>query len=743
MPDVDAPLRILHLEDSPLDAEVIREGLIDAGLSPQLDWAANKDEFISCLQSKQYDLILADYRLPGFDATGALVLAKSFAPGIPFIAVTGAVGEEQAVALLKQGATDYILKDRLAKLPQAIERALNEAAEQKARKDAEAKLYRLNRELRAISDCNQTLMRALDEPSLLDQICRIICTEAGYRVAWVGYAESDAAKTLRPVAWAGEMCSSVVTGHMSWANEADATGGCIRTGRPVLFGAASAEPPPVLPKGCRSGVFLPLTDEDETAFGVLAIYSDEENVITADELRLLEELAGDLAFGIVTQRTRAERKAAEKQIEHLAFYDSLTELPNRRLLMDRLQQAMASRSRNRGALLFIDLDNFKILNDTCGHDVGDQLLIEVAQRLHTCVRTGDTISRLGGDEFIVMLKDLSESSSEAAAQATVIGEKILEELNRPYTIAGVEHHSTPSIGATLFVNHDSSVEELLKQADIAMYQAKSAGRNTLRFFDPGMQATIAARANLEAALRQSIQEGQFVLHYQAQVDRQRNIVGAEVLLRWQHPSQGMVAPAHFIPLAEETGLILPIGQWVLTEACVRLAAWSNDPGRRTLTLAVNVSARQFRQSDFVDSVRRVLAITGAPAARLKLELTESVVLDNIEDAIRKMHALKELGVGFSMDDFGTGYSSLSYLTQLPLDQLKIDQSFVRNLPDSHNDAVVAQAIITLAQSLCLAVVAEGVETEAQRQFLDQHGCPIFQGYLFSKPVTLASFEALI
>jgi diguanylate cyclase (GGDEF)-like protein/PAS domain S-box-containing protein len=448
---------------------------------------------------------------------------------------------------------------------------------------------------------------------------------------------------------------------------------------------------------------------------------------------------------VVTMTDITARKEAERAIAHLAFYDSLTRLPNRRLLLDRLQQALAlsARSLRKGALLFIDLDNFKILNDTIGHDVGDRLLCEVAQRLDGSVRMGDTVARLGGDEFVVLLEDLDSCPQEAAAQAKIVGEKILAELNRPYLIGEHTHHSTPSIGVALFTDTGNSVDELLKHADIAMYQAKSAGRNALRFFDPEMQAALAARATLEAALRQGIQNNQFVLHYQPQVDSVHGIVGAEALLRWDHPDRGTISPAQFVPLAEETGLILPIGQWVLETACAVLRDWAADARTRELFLSINVSARQFRQPDFVDQVRGVLDSSGAPPERLKLELTESLVLDDIERTIQKMHALRQIGVRFSMDDFGTGYSSLSYLTRLPLDQLKIDQSFVRKLPDSATDAAVVQTIITLARSLGLAVIAEGVETEPQRQFLESHGCPAYQGYLCSKPVPLAAYQKLL
>jgi diguanylate cyclase (GGDEF)-like protein/PAS domain S-box-containing protein len=454
---------------------------------------------------------------------------------------------------------------------------------------------------------------------------------------------------------------------------------------------------------------------------------------------------GDVTHYVGTMTDITERKEAENKIEHLAFYDLLTDLPNRQLLLDRLHQAMMgnSRSHHMGALLFIDLDNFKILNDTCGHDIGDKLLVEVAQRLTICVREGDTISRLGGDEFVVMLEDLNGNPSEAAAQAKAVGEKIIAVLNRPYAIANREHHSTPSIGATLFSGTGNSVDELLKQADIAMYQAKTAGRNTLRFFDPDMQANLAARAESEAALRLGIQRGEFLLHYQAQLDSEHGIIAAECLLRWNRPDHGLVPPAAFIPLAEETGLILQIGQWVLESACRKLAAWSGDARTSQLSLAINVSALQFRQKDFVEQVKRALSNSGAPADHLKLELTESLVLDDIEDSNNKMRALKAIGVGFALDDFGTGYSSLSYLTRLPLDQLKIDRSFIRNLPDNPNDAVVVQTIITLASSLGLSVIAEGVETEAQRAFLEQHGCPVYQGYLFKKPMDSERFDKLL
>jgi diguanylate cyclase (GGDEF)-like protein/PAS domain S-box-containing protein len=435
------------------------------------------------------------------------------------------------------------------------------------------------------------------------------------------------------------------------------------------------------------------------------------------------------------------RKAAADEIQHLAFYDSLTTLPNRRLLLDRLQQALAAsaRSKRQGALLFIDLDNFKTLNDTLGHDKGDLLLQQVAQRLANCVREGDTVARLGGDEFVVMLEDLSANHREAAAQAESVGEKILSALNDPYRLASHEHCSTPSIGVTLFNDHENSIDELLKQADLAMYQAKAAGRNTMRFFDPEMQAVVTARAALETDLKQGVLHKQFLLHYQPQVNAEGRVTGAEALLRWQHPERGMVFPAEFIPLAEETGLILVLGRWVLETACFQLSEWARQPGMAHLTMAVNVSAHQFRQVDFVDQVLAAIDLHQANPHRLKIELTESLLLEDIEGIITKMNALKANGVGFSLDDFGTGYSSLSYLKRLPLDQLKIDQSFVRDVLTDPNDVVIAGTIVALARSLGLTVIAEGVEGEAQREVLASQGCRAYQGYLFGRPVAAAAF----
>ena len=439
-----------------------------------------------------------------------------------------------------------------------------------------------------------------------------------------------------------------------------------------------------------------------------------------------------------------ERKAADEKIKHLAFYDSLTGLPNRRLLMDRLGHALASSARTgkQGALLFIDMDNFKSLNDTLGHDVGDLLLQQVAQRLTSCVREVDTVSRLGGDEFMVVLENLGGQALEAASRTEAITEQVMAALNRTFQLGTYQHHCTPSIGATLFNGHQATIEELMKQADISMYKAKQAGRNTLRFFDPQMQTSVDAHAALESDLAKALEHRQFQLHYQIQVDELNCPLGAETLIRWIHPERGFVSPAQFIPLAEETGLILQIGLWVLETACAQLKIWEQDAITRDLALAVNVSAKQFRQAGFVDQVQAVVQHYGINPTLLKLELTESMLVDDIEKIIATMNTLKEAGIQFSMDDFGTGYSSLQYLKRLPLDQLKIDMSFVRDMTAKSDNAIV-QTIIAMAHSLNLNVIAEGVETEEQLQLLYSYGCHHYQGYLFSKPLPVAQFEALL
>lgn len=456
---------------------------------------------------------------------------------------------------------------------------------------------------------------------------------------------------------------------------------------------------------------------------------------------------GIVTHYVGTHTDITERKIAEEKIRHLAFFDQLTELPNRTLLLDRLKQAMIGSERNQthGAVLFLDLDHFKTLNDTLGHDHGDMLLKQVAKILSANVRQVDTVARLGGDEFIILLLGLDADAVSAAHDIETSCRKLLSALKQNYFLAGSEFHSSVSIGATLFMGEQTPIEELLKQADLAMYKSKEAGRNTFTFFDPAMEARVLTRTQMEADLRRAIQDKQFLLHYQPQVDGKSNqIVGAEVLIRWAHPVRGMVPPNDFIPSAEESGLIIQIGQWVMETSCLQLAQWAKNSAFEHLSIAVNVSVQQFCQPNFVDQVIALLEQTGANPHRLKLELTESLFVENMEDIIAKMTTLKSMGVGFALDDFGTGYSSLSYLSRLPLDHLKIDRSFVMDIETSENNIAICAATISLAHGLKLKVIAEGVEHEAQRYFLTTvHHCDYLQGYLLGKPQTLESFEALV
>jgi diguanylate cyclase (GGDEF)-like protein/PAS domain S-box-containing protein len=492
------------------------------------------------------------------------------------------------------------------------------------------------------------------------------------------------------------------------------------------------------------------------------VYSQDEWVVYPDGSKVLHETIkktfdglDGTRYGLMSvSRDITERKNQEEQIQRLAFYDSLTQLPNRRMLQDRLQLMVTTNSREErfNALFFIDLDHFKTLNDTQGHNMGDQLLIAVAARIQDSVRGEDIVARLGGDEFVALISNLDEDETTAGHVAEKVAEKIRLSICQSYKLSikenvnpnnEVNFHCTPSIGISLFKSNLTSPDEILKQADVAMYQAKAAGRNAIRFFDPAMQIALEENAAMLAELHQAIDKGELELYYQIQIDETKGIQGAEVLLRWFHPIRGMVSPLDFIPLAEESGLIIPIGRWVLESACQQLKMWESIPNRENWQISVNVSALQFKQENFVEIVQEIILANNINPHGLKLELTESMVLENVDIIIEKMHQLNQLGIDFSMDDFGTGYSSLSCLKRLPLKQLKIDQSFVRDITSDPDDAAIVQTIINLSSSLKYDVIAEGVETQEQRQFLFNNGCSQYQGYLFSRPVPITEFEELV
>lgn len=682
------PLHILLIEDDPGDAGLIEACLRPlrfSGQAPRIVAASSLGEARGHIAENLPDLILLDLALPDSAGLSTVSTVHGLAPGTPIVVLSGHRDADFEAEVLEAGAQDYLVKGEFDS--EHIGRAIRHA---RTRARLEARLKLQDAALRAVAN-------------------GIVITGPDATIQWVNPAFSE------------------MTGY----GLAEALG---RTPRDLIHsGLNDAALYDSLWRTIMAGQVWRGELVNKRKDGSLY---DEELAITP-----VRDAQGAIQHFVAFKQDISERKANEEKIRQLAFYDALTNLPNRRMLLDRLQQALAvcGRSHRAGALLFIDLDDFKGLNDTLGHDIGDLLLIQVARRLAQCVREGDTVSRLGGDEFVVMLEDLSGNLEEAALQAEGVGEKIIAALNRPYDLNGNEQRSTPSIGITLFDASHESIDDLLKRADLAMYQAKEAGRNTLRFFDHAMQAKVEARAILEAELRRGLRNGQFLLHYQPQVDGSGRVTGAEALLRWNHPRRGLVAPGEFIALAEESGLIVSLGHWVLEEACRQLTAWKSSPAHAHLTLAVNVSARQFRHPDFIDQVLAVIEHTCIDPRRLKLELTESLLLDNVEATAGKMAALKTLGISFALDDFGTGYSSLTYLKRLPLDQLKIDRSFVQDVLSQPNDAAIARTIIALGQSLSLPVIAEGVETPQQRDFLASHGCVNFQGYLFGKPMPAGEF----
>lgn len=612
------------------------------------------------------------------------------------------------------------------------------------RKYAEQTQEKLNRALRLLSECNVTLVHAEDEQSLLDEICRLLVVNGGYLMAWVGFAQDDAERTVRPVSQFGLEKDYLQSARISWADTErgrGTTGTAIRTGKIQVnqdFLGNPAMAPwrnAALKHGYQSSIALPLTAEGK-AFGALNIYSADPGSFAEDEVQLLQELANDLAFGIATLRTRLQREAAEEKLAFLAYHDPLTHLPNRVLLRDRFDRAVSSAQREQSgvAMLVLDLDNFKRINDGLGREIGDQFLLRVVERLQACIRDSDTVSRQSGDEFVVLLNNVKDSAS-----ASRVAQLILDTISEPFEINGHTFTTSFSIGISLYPNDGHDFDTLMKHADAALYHAKDNGRDTYHFFAGTMNVDALARMQLHGNLRQAVKNQEFLLHYQPQIDIASGaITGAEALVRWQRPGEGLIAPGRFIPLAEETGMIVQIGEWVLNEACRQAKAWM-DAGMKPLVIAVNLSGQQFKRGEIVDTVARALDRSGLPSHLLELELTESILLQDTEMVMETLHRLKKLGVQLSIDDFGTGYSSLSYLKRLSVDKLKVDQSFVRDLGHDKDNAAIVQAVIQLGQALQLCVIAEGVETQEQFDFLRDYGCNQVQGYLISRPLPALDF----
>ncbi len=620
-------------------------------------------------------------------------------------------------------------------------------------KFAQARASRISQMYAALSRCNQAIVRCSTREELFADICRAAVEAGGMKGAWIGLVDSQTGK-VNSVSSFGISADDLRRLHVS-ARESDPYGsgptGCAIRNNEAIWSNNSTADPRLVPwwqlvqkTGFLSVGALPLRQRGEVV-GNLTLYAMEVGAFDPEVRELLGEMATNLSFALDNFAWEEERRRNEARINELAFYDQLTGLANRPLLTERIRLAVAGgmHSNQYNALLFIDLDSFKTINDTLGHDHGDALLQQVGKRLQAIVQAEDTVARFGGDEFVLLLQGISDSRDEAVKKVAFISRKVLSSVRAPIVINGVTCHCTASVGVALFGSQGITTEELLKQADLAMYQAKDAGRNTVRFFDPQMQMVVLERIALERELEDAIGLEQFVVHYQPQVNEANQVVGAEALIRWQHPTRGLIGPAEFIPQAEENGMIVRIGNWVLRQACAQLANWAEQPEFCGLSLAVNVSVRQFRESGFVRDVIAVVRQNGIDPSLLKLEITESQLALNMEEIISTMVELGNLGIRFSLDDFGKGYSSMTYLKLLPLDQLKIDGSFIRDLLTDSNDAAIAGTIIALSQSLGFTTVAECVESREQYNALLDMGCKTFQGYLFSPALSANDFEQYI
>ncbi len=608
----------------------------------------------------------------------------------------------------------------------------------------ENELYRINRTLAAISACDAALLRAVDETALFNEICRIMVNIGGYRFAWVGIAESTDEKIVRPIANFGFQNEYLAQVKISWADEQfghGPTGTAIRTGTLQVNNNFTTNSNMAIwqdaakKRGFASSIALPIKIGSD--IGAITIYAAQPDAFNAEEITLLNKLVDELNFGIANLRAHREGKAAEARVEYLAYHDPLTELPNRLMANDRMELAIAyaDRAGSKAALMFLDLDNFKTINDSLGHAIGDGLLKAVATRLRECVRDTDTICRQGGDEFLIILPDVPDSDA-----ITGIMEKIQERLAGSFIIDNHSLSTSFSIGVAVYPDDGNNFDSLLKKADTAMYHAKEAGRNTYRFHTEQMNVDAVEHLSIRNGLRRALEHNEFVLYYQPQINLSNGVTfGAEALIRWNHPELGLIPPVRFISVAEESGLIVPIGEWVLHEACRQAVAW-REAGLPELVIAVNLSAVQFKRGDLEKSVIRALAETGLDPICLELELTESILIQDTDKVLEKVMRLKSLGVKLSIDDFGTGYSSLSYLKRFNVDKLKIDQSFVRDLTSNPEDQAIVHAIIQMAHSLNMNTIAEGVEDENVLDHLRIYHCDEAQGYHFARPMPADEFS---
>ncbi len=729
------PLRALIVEDSEDDALLLVQHLREGGYAPRWRRVDTPEALAAAIEAEEWDIVFADYTMPRFSGTRALALIRERGLDMPFIFVSGTIGEEIAVQAMKSGAHDYVMKNNTKRLLPAIERELREAQLRRGRKRAEEAL-------RLLQTVTQAAAEAGDVPAALTVTLEKVCETAGCALGQAWLPRADGVAIECSPAWYSRGGNRVgfrtASLGFAFAPGEGLPGRVWATRQPAWVSDVTQDDnfpraPFAREAGLKAALGVPVTAGEEV-LAVLEFFLDKPRPQDAQTVDLVAGVAAQL--GSVLQRKRAEER-----LHYLAHHDALTGLPNRVLFTDRLKQALveAARRERLVGVAFLDLDRFKTINDSLGHGIGDQFLKAVAERLARCVREGDTVARLAGDEFTLILADMGH-----ADHAAHVTQKVLDSLAQPFSVAGHELYTSASLGVTLYPLDDGDVEGLLRNADIAMYRAKERGGNTCEFYAADMTAKAQARLALENALRRALERSEFLLHYQPVVDlKSGRIAGIEALVRWRHPERGLVPPAEFVPVAEETGLIARLGEWVLREACEQCRRCEHGADGTPPRLAVNVSPRQFQQGSLLKTVTRALEDTGFDPRRLDLEITETLLMQNAESVLAAMRELGQLGVRFSVDDFGTGYSSLAYLKHLPIGHVKIDRSFVRDIPADTNDAAIVTAILSMAHSLGIQVIAEGVETEAQFEFLRARGCDAIQGFYFSPPLPAEELALLL
>jgi diguanylate cyclase (GGDEF)-like protein len=754
-----SPLNLLIVEDVPEDIELIILTLESNGVSFSYDTAACADHCRHLLSTQAYDVALSDYRLPSFNGLQAFELVKESAQDIPFILVTGSLGEEAAVECIKAGMTDYVLKDRLFRLPTVLARALEEFELRRQQQAAIAQIQQqAKREAivnRIVQAMRETLILEAVLHTTVDQLHEVLqvsrCSifqpaadqEARATIAYISQATAERESLL------GITCDlyhcyeeALIHDQSTVIHNVDDLPEQVQT-------VAESY-------GIRSAILMPLLYQQSYLGGICLQQCDRQRTWTEDEVALVKAIADQCAIAIhqaqlyqQAQTELAERQRIEAQLRHDAFHDALTGLPNRALLMNHLEHALQLAQRRtqrfssvpyQFAVLFLDLDRFKVVNDSLGHTIGDQLLKIVAQQLQASLRIGDTIARLGGDEFVILLEDIEDVSD-----AIEVANRIHQQLKAPIPLGGHEVFISTSIGITLNSARYTEPDQILRDADIAMYRTKQRGRGGYEIFDTSMHINALKQLQLENDLQRAIDRQEFRVYYQPifTLDSQR-IEGFEALVRWQHPEQGMVSPAEFIPIAEETGLILAIDLWVLQQACRQLYLWQHElPEFSHLTMSVNLSGKHFSNGELISQIDQVLQDSGIRSFQLKVEITESVLIDNAVVAAHILEQLRARQIQICLDDFGTGYSSLSYLHRFPIDSLKIDQSFIASMEIDPEKLEIVKAIVNLAMSLEVSVVAEGLETPRQLSYLQSIQCQAGQGYHFSPPLDCTDASKLL